>query len=130
MTDLITAAVATVLATKAVAGLTDAGKAALKALTRLVRRKLAADPKSGDILHDAQADPTSATHRQALAQALAHAMADDRQFSEQLASLWHNVQESRTGTSDGSVLNVASGDINGSLVQARDIHGDITFGSR
>jgi hypothetical protein len=127
MTDPITTAVATALATKAVAGLTEADKAAFNALARLVRRKLANTQSSG-ILHHAETDPASDARRQVLAEALAQAMAKDRHFSEQIADLWRQIQDGRTGTSHGSVLNVVAGDANGNLVQARDIHGDVSFG--
>lgn len=128
MTDPVTTAVATALAAKAVAGLTEAGKITFNALARLVRRKLAADAESSEILHHAQAYPTSDVLKQALAEALARAMIDDRRFAVEVASLWRQVQEGGTGTSHGNVLNVVSGDVDGSLVQARDIHGNVSFG--
>jgi hypothetical protein len=42
MTDPVTTAIATALATKAVAGLTETGKTAFNALNRLVHRQLGA----------------------------------------------------------------------------------------
>jgi hypothetical protein len=128
MTDPFTAAIATALATKAVDGLTEAGKIAFKALMQLVRRKMATDPQASYIVRQAEAYPTSDMRRHALAEALARAMVDDVYFSEQLMSLWRHVQEGRTGISSGPVSNVVSGDIEGSVVQARDIHGNVSFG--
>jgi hypothetical protein len=127
MTDPITTAIATAVATKAVSGLTEAGKRAYTVLMRLLRRKLAASPGSPDVLLSAQTHPTSAAHRTVLAEALADAMADDPHFAEQLAAAWRHVQEGHTATSDGTVHNVVSGDIDGSLVQARDIHGNVSL---
>lgn len=128
MIEPVTTAVAAALATKAVDGLTEAGKVAFNALTRLVRRKLATNSQSSDILDHAQTYPGSEARRQALAEALARAMVNDRQFFERLAHLWQQVEEESSGTSDGPVLNMVSGDVDGSLVQARDIRGDVSFG--
>lgn len=127
MTDPITTAVATALATKAVEGLTEAGKRGYAALVRLVRRKLAASTGSSNVLLSAQTYPMNEAHRKALAGALADAMADDPHFAEQLAIAWRQVQQGRTATSDGTVHNVVSGGVDGGLVQARDIHGNVSF---
>jgi hypothetical protein len=126
MTDPVTTAIATALATKAVNGLTEAGRAAFVALMRLVRRKLSANTHTG-VLNEAEAHPTSDTRRRDLADALTHAMVDDPSFSEQLVNLWRQVQESRSGTVQGSVVNIVSGDVDGKLLQARDIHGNVSF---
>jgi hypothetical protein len=128
MTDPLTAAVATTLATKAVAGLSEAGKKAFDRLARLVRRKLSPDSRSSGTLHWAQTYPASGTHRRDLADALSRAMVDDPHFAEQLVNLWRYVQEDREGASRSSALNVVSGDIDGKIVQARDIHGQASFG--
>jgi hypothetical protein len=128
MTDPVTAAVATALATKAIAGLSEAGKSAFDRLARIVRRKLSPEARSSGSLDLAQTYPTSDAHRHALADALSRAMIDDQHFAVQLVNLWRYLQEDREGVSQSSVLNIVSGGVDGKIVQARDIHGQVSFG--
>jgi hypothetical protein len=128
MTDPVTAAVATALATKAIAGLSEAGKSALDRLVRVVRGKLSPDSRSLATLDRAQAYPDSDAHRRALSDALSRAMLDDQRFAEQLIILWRYVQQDRESVSQGSVFNVVTGDVDGKIVQARDIHGQVSLG--
>jgi hypothetical protein len=62
----------------------------------------------------------------ALAEELATAEAYDPRFSEQLRARWAAVQGQ---ASDGGVANIISGAVTGNVIQARDITGDISFGS-
>jgi hypothetical protein len=128
MTDPVTTAIAVALVSKTVEELTESGKAALVALGRLVRRKLGGRAESQALLVHAEAHPDDAAPRQALAEALGQAAHDDRQFAEELHRLWWDVQNRRDAATGGGVLNTVSGDVGGNVVQARDVHGGISFG--
>lgn len=85
------------MATKAVAGLGEAGKKAFDRLARLVRRKLSLDSRSSGTLHRAQTYPASGIHRRDLADELSRAMVDDPHFAEQLVNLWRYVRQPWAG---------------------------------
>lgn len=65
---------------------------------------------------------------EALARELAVAEAYDPEFGERLREEWTAVQAQSTASGDG-VANTIGGSVSGNVVQARDIHGDITFGA-
>jgi hypothetical protein len=129
VSDPLTTTIAVALVSKAVDGLSEGGKAAFAALTRLVRRKLGA---AALVQIDAARTATQLSdgdrHR-ALSVALKQAMAEDPLFAEELARLWHSAQEGRIADVQPGVLNSLLGDVNGTVVQARDIHGGISFGA-
>jgi hypothetical protein len=52
----------------------------------------------------------------------------DPAFAEQLLALWATLQSGATAAEAGPVTNSVSGTVHGSVVQARDIQGNITFG--
>jgi hypothetical protein len=128
MIDPVTTAIAVALVTKAADGLSEAGKAAFAALSKLVRRKLADGAASRAVLVRAEAQPADDAGRQALAETLGRAAAEDPTFAEELRRLWQRVQEERVGSSNSMVVNSVSGDVHGAVVQARDIQGGISFG--
>jgi hypothetical protein len=128
MIDPVTTAVAVALVTRAVDGLSEAGKVAFAALSKLVRRKLADGEESHAVLVRAEARPADDAGRQALAEVLGQAAADDPRFAEELRRLWGRVQEERVSYTNSPVFNNVSGDVHGGVVQARDIQGGISFG--
>jgi len=63
-----------------------------------------------------------------LAQELEATAALDKAFGTELQARWAALQ---SGTaSDGGVVNLNTGTVSGNLIQARDIHGGITFGKQ
>ena len=92
----------------------------------LVRRKFRTRKQALAALEAADGAAKDSPQVIALAEELATAEAYDPRFSEQLRAQWAAVQGQASG---GSVANSISGTVTGNVVQARDITGDITFGS-
>jgi hypothetical protein len=124
--DILTA-VALAMATKAVEGLTEGGKAAFAALARLVRERFQRRASAQAALAEAEADPPDEARIQSLRDELAQAAADDPEFDRELRRLWRDVGSQSTANTDG-VINTVSGSVAGNVVQARDVHGGISFG--
>jgi hypothetical protein len=127
MDQQMATAIAVTLATKAAEGLTEGGRAAFEALARVVRRAFQGRPSARVALVDAEADPTDEARIGALRRALAHVAAEDPAFEADLRELWRELSPQLTATGGGIVNNV-SGTADGNLVQARDVHGGISFG--
>lgn len=124
--DILTA-VALTLATKAVEGLAEGGKAAFAALARLVWRRFQGRGSAQVALAEAEADPTDDTRIQSLREELAQATADDPAFDHELRRLWRDLSPQPAASADG-VVNNLTGSVGGNVVQARDVHGGISFG--
>jgi hypothetical protein len=129
VSDPLTTTIAVALVSKAVDGLSEGGKAAFAALARLVRRKLGAEAltQTDGALAGTQLSDEDRHH--ALSVALQQAMAEDPLFAADLVRLWQGAQEGRIADAQPGVLNTVSGDVDGTVVQARDIHGGISFGA-
>jgi hypothetical protein len=130
VSEPVMVAVAVALVTKAAEGLSEGGKAAFTALARLVRRKLRADPVSLSALESTQTQPDDKTRIQRLAEALERAVSKDQAFAEELTRLWNGLSDQQAVAGDGGVTNQVSGPVSGNVVQARDVHGGISFGPR
>lgn len=102
--------IATAIATKAATGLYD-----------LVKEKFSKDPEAGKALETAEAMPREAGPIRVLAERLEAAEQADPEFAETLRSGWTQHAEK------GGVTNQISGDVSGKVVQAGDIHGNISF---
>ena len=115
--------VAVTLATKTAEGLAAGGRAAFEALSRLVYRKFRS-PEPGtevDLPKDARIDT--------LRQSLARAIANDPAFEAELRDSWAALSPHLIATT-GETFNNVSGTVEGNVVQARDVHGGISFGER
>ncbi|HET6500889.1 MAG TPA: hypothetical protein VFG87_09025 [Amycolatopsis sp.] len=110
MPEPILTTIATALATKAATGLYD-----------LVKQKFSKDPEATRALEAAEAAPQEAEPIRVLAERLAAAQAQDPGFAEALRTGWAQHAEG------GGVINQISGTVHGKVVQARDIHGNISF---
>ncbi|MEU8633227.1 hypothetical protein AB0C38_13725 [Amycolatopsis sp. NPDC048633] len=92
----------------------------------LVKRKFAKDPEATAALEAASAapadDPQPIT---ALAERLHQAEKDDQAFANALRTEWRTLSESRI--TQGGVHNQVSGTVTGKVVQAGDVHGNISF---
>jgi hypothetical protein len=124
--ELLTS-IAVTLATKTAEGLAAGGRAAFDALVRLVRRRLER-PGSALELPEAGADAPNATPIEVVRQRLANAAADDSGFEAHLSELWQ-VLSPYLEARDGGVINTVAGNVEGNVVQVRDVHGGISFGS-
>jgi hypothetical protein len=128
MDQEILTAIATALATRAAEGLAGGGGAAFEALTRLVRRAFHGRASAQAALADAEADPADETRIGSLQQELANAAAEDAVFETDLQAVWRDLSPHLTA-GYGGVANNVSGTIEGNVVQARDVHGGISFGT-
>jgi hypothetical protein len=102
--------IASALATKAASGLYD-----------LVKKKFRKDPAATKALEAAAAAPQDPEPVKVLAERLEAAGQADPEFAEALRTEWAQHAES------GGVINQISGTVHGKVVQARDIHGNISF---
>lgn len=121
--DPIITAVAVAVAGKVVEGVADGGKAALRALVRLVRQRLRSSASAEEALVEAEADPSDQHKIQLLQEQLHTIAAEDKAFAMEIRRLWREIDSG----SDAAVVNSVSGEI-GNVVQARDIYGGISFG--
>jgi hypothetical protein len=97
-----------------------------ESIYELVRNKFKARKQALDALEAADGAAKDSPQVIALAEELATAEAYDQQFSEQLRAQWATVQGQ---ASADNVANTISGTVHGNVVQARDIHGNITLGT-
>ena len=127
MDEQFVAALAVGLAGKLVDGLAEAGKATFQGLVRLVLRRFRSDPAAQSALVATEADPSDPGCRGRLRAALERLTAEDPDFDAELRALWSDLQPHLAAASGGVVNNI-SGDVSGGVVQARDVHGGISFG--
>jgi hypothetical protein len=123
--EMVTA-IAVALATKAAEGLTEGGRAAFEALARLVQRAFQGRASAQAALTGAEADPADETRIEELQQELAQTAAEDPAFETDLRGAWRELAPHLTA-SDSAVANNVSGTVEGNVVQARDVHGGISF---
>lgn len=110
MAEPILTSIATSLAGKAASGLYE-----------LVKNRFAAHRKAREALEAATESPDDPDTVAALADQLAEAERDDPDFREALRSGWAQLD------SGGEVRNQVRGNVTGKLVQARDVHGNISL---
>jgi hypothetical protein len=101
------------------------GKSAFKSLYDLIRARFGSDTPEAEILNAALSDPDDDARVEAFARSLAGVMARDSDFAGQVVAAWRGATAS--GSADGdAVVNNFSGQA-AQVVQARSIHGGITF---
>ncbi len=113
-----------------------AGTQAWASLSRLVRRPFRRadrtqpeEPAPGlRELEELEGSPQDTGRAQALADALRRRAAHDPDFAGSLTA-WLNEASSAASTGAGDVHNTVSGGSQGNLLQARDLHGPVTFGT-
>ncbi|OLZ42828.1 hypothetical protein BS329_41455 [Amycolatopsis coloradensis] len=104
----------------AVAGRTVAG------LYQLIKAKFADDPDASAVLEAAEGAAADSQEVGELAAALEEKQSVDPAFGERLHEEWDRVTVEQSAGS-GGVANQVSGQVGGNVVQARDIHGGISF---
>jgi hypothetical protein len=115
MPEPILISISAALAARAVVGLVD-----------LVRKKFAKDPAATAALEAAQAAPEDPEAVQALAEQLDVTEKSDEEFATALRAEWEKASVTQQAKG-GKVVNQISGNVSGKVLQAGDIHGDISF---
>jgi hypothetical protein len=115
MVEPLLMSIATTLATKAAGSLYE-----------LVRKAFRHRPSAAAALEAATGAPPESAPVQALAERLAEVSANDPEFGRRLQVEWAKVEVSQQAD-QGGVNNQVAGPVTGKVLQARDIHGDITF---
>jgi hypothetical protein len=113
MVDPTLISIATSLATKAAEGLYD-----------LVRSAFRRHPEATAALDAADGAQPGSAPIEALATRLAEVEVEDPEFGTRLRATWAQVAQR---ADHGGVTNQITGTVTGKVVQARDIHGDISF---
>jgi hypothetical protein len=101
--------------------------AAWSSLIRLVRGKTMTDEGVRMALKTAHAEPSNAERVRHLAGELDRVAGEDSSFKDQLWELWVAAEPELRAA---GVANSIIGSTVGKVLQARDIHGDVSFGSR
>lgn len=123
VSDPIMAAVASALVTWATTAVAQSGREALGTLVTLVRRRFQSRPSDRDLVEGALTAPAEPTRAALLAELLQHESDRDPDFARQVHLLWRAVQAQ--GDGQPSAVNAVVGDIDGTVIQARDVHGGI-----
>jgi hypothetical protein len=93
-------------------------------LYKLVKAKFADDDLATAALEAAEGAADDSPEVLELSDKLAGAGKADPEFDQRLRAEW---QRAAVSAESGGVVNDISGDVKGNVLQARDIHGDITF---
>jgi hypothetical protein len=123
MDDLVVA-VATAIASGAGGSLGGGGAAAVGRLISALRAKFRHSPAERGALEIAVDEPTDPDAEKALQVARNDLITRDAEFGQWLTALWEEISP-ELPSRDGSSKNIIYGDVHGTAVQARDIHGGI-----
>jgi hypothetical protein len=118
-------AVATAVAAKGAEALVAGGTSAVRRLVRLVRDRFGSGTREDRVLQATMADPDDREKVAALVAVLARVLAADPTFRRDVSACWGDVSE-ELRADRGAVVNQFNGSAT-KVVQARDIHGDVTL---
>lgn len=125
MTDPLTMAIATAIATRSAESLGHEAGPALIALVRRVRERLTGRPAEEAALTAAQEQPEVPGRVEALADALQRVTLEDIGFGRELRALWQQLRvETAAGYGGVGVANSFHGRAD-KVVQLRDAHADL-----
>lgn len=106
--------------------LAQGGRVAVSSLIDFLRDRFRRDPAGHKVIEDALYQPSpDAAHR--LAELLDRETQRDAAFGAEFRARWERTDAAVTAAL-GGVANSISGHVSGPVVQARDVHGDISFG--
>ncbi|MDG4773904.1 hypothetical protein [Solwaraspora sp. WMMD792] len=128
MTEPIMVTVVSALVTWATTAVAQGGSNAVKSWAQLIRNRFQSRPADLVIVEgtlSTQVQPAQTTQAVEL---LRQEAKRDPEFARQLIALWRAVGTS--GSSDDSVTNQVSGDVEGTVIQARDVFGGIQMHGR
>ncbi|MEH0934026.1 hypothetical protein [Micromonospora psammae] len=128
MDDPLMLAAATTLVAWATTELAQEARSAVAGLTEFLRHRFRNEQAAQQTVEVALRHPT-ADMVQRLAALLEQETLRDPAFDAELRERFAKV-EAIMAANQGNVTNTVSGDVSGSMVQARDVHGGISFGGR
>lgn len=133
MDAMVAAQLATVLLRLADGALGEVGKQAWDALARLVGHAMSPRAQvrsvsAGEALAELEAHPGDVARAEAVGQALARLAAADPEFAVLLSEWLTSTDRLVCDRAAGSHANIIRGGVQGPVVQARDIHGPVSFG--
>ncbi|MEU6204130.1 hypothetical protein ABZ814_11135 [Micromonospora musae] len=128
MDDPLMLAAATTLVAWATTELAQGTRSAVSGLTEFLRHRFRHEQAAEQTVEVALRHPTADTVRR-LAALLEQETLRDPLFDADFRARFAKVQ-AIVATDQGDVTNTVSGDVSGSVVQARDVHGGISFGRR
>lgn len=99
---------------------------AVTGLYKLIKAKFADDPEATAVFEAAEGTAEDSQEVRKLAATLEKKQQADPMFGEQLRDEWERASVVQRAESAG-VTNQISGNVSGKVLQARDIHGDISF---
>ncbi|MFC4144822.1 hypothetical protein ACFO0M_00995 [Micromonospora mangrovi] len=126
MADPIMVTAATTLVAWATTELAQSGRAAVASLIEFLRTRFQHEPATRAVIEGALRQPSpEAVGR--LAELLDRESRRDAAFGAELRARWSRADATIAEVA-GGVANSVSGDVHGSVVQARDVHGGIHLG--
>jgi hypothetical protein len=129
VTDPVMVTIATTLVAWATTTLADHAKVQVASLVSLLRDRFRGDPPAAAVVEAAIEGGGDEETTSRLAQLLETESSDDPGFGEHLRALWTSAAQ-EINALRGDNANVVVGDVSGSVVQARDIHGGVSFDLR
>ncbi|WP_405115343.1 hypothetical protein OG559_12490 [Micromonospora sp. NBC_01405] len=124
--DPLMVTAATTLVAWTTTELAQGGRTAVSALIDFLRDRFRREPEAREVIEGMLHQPSQDTAR-ALAQLLDREVRRDPAFGAEFQARWEQANAAVAAGPD-SVANSISGDVSGPVVQARDIHGGISFG--
>ncbi|MBQ0906766.1 hypothetical protein [Micromonospora sp. U21] len=128
MDDPLMLAAATTLVAWTTTELAQGARSAVSGLTEFLRHRFRHEQTAEQTVEVALRHPTVDTVQRLAALLEQETLRDplfDADFRARFAKVWAIV-----AADQGDVTNTVSGDVSGSVVQARDVHGGISFGGR
>ncbi|MFC8845693.1 MULTISPECIES: hypothetical protein [unclassified Micromonospora] len=124
--DPVMVTAATTLVAWTTTELAQGGRLAVSALVDFLRDRFRREPEAREVIEGALRQPSQDTAR-ALAQLLDYEARRDPAFGAEFQTRWEQANAA-VAVGPDSVTNSISGNVSGPVVQARDIHGGISFG--
>lgn len=118
--------VAAALATWATTTAAQSGRKALASLVALVRKRFRTRAEARDVLEGVLAKPAEPSRAAALAELLQQETERDPDFARQVRLLWETARHE--ADTQAALANSVHGNVTGTVVQARDVHGGIVIG--
>ncbi|MEV0326950.1 hypothetical protein AB0H63_10950 [Micromonospora echinospora] len=125
--DPLLLAAATTLVAWTTTELAQNGRVAVSALIDFLRDRFRREPEAREAIEAALHQPSPDAAR-LLAELLHREALRDPAFGAEFHTRWEQADKA-VAASLGGVANSISGDVSGPVVQARDVHGGISFGS-